>query len=316
MIEQAAVAISAFGIPLKGLSFRRIERMSMVLMAVAQVNSKKGWAAAKDLNDKVSMKTRDLIKFVNNNFQENISMGSYDDIRRKDLKFLVLSDVIVRTNPGAARNDSTRGYALNPAYSVLVRKIGSRGWEGEVKKSLSGKKTLSSMLSGKRNIPTVPVVLPSGKKLKFSPGEHNLLQKAIIEEFLPRYGFGSEVLYVGDTADKFLFLDEEKLKKLKFFELSHGELPDVVTYSPKKNWLYLIEAVHSSGPMSDTRIMELKKLTQKCKADVVFVTAFLTREAFRKFVKDVAWETEVWIADAPDHLIHFNGDKFLGPYAK
>jgi adenine-specific DNA-methyltransferase len=44
------------------------------------------------------------------------------------------------------------------------------------------------------------------------------------------------------------------------------------------------------------------------------VTAFPDRVTFRKFAKDIAWETEVWIADNPDHMIHFNGDKFLGPY--
>jgi len=316
MIHQAVDAVRAFGVPLQGLSPRRAERMAMAFMAVAQVNPKTGWVKAQDLNDHVRMKTRDIIRYVNAHFQENISPGSYDDIRRKDLKYLVLGDIVVRTHPTAARNDSNRGYALNPRYTGLVKKIGSTHWKRRAQQFMSGKKKMSDVLSPERKIPMIPIILPSGKKLKFSPGEHNLLQKKIIEEFLPRYGFGAEVLYIGDTADKFLFLDESKLQDLEFFELSHGELPDVVAYSPRKKWLYLIEAVHSSGPMSDTRILELKKLTKKCKASIVFVTAFLTRETFRKFVKDVAWETEVWIADAPDHLIHFNGDKFLGPYAK
>lgn len=316
MIDQAVAAMHAFGVPLQGLSPRRAERMAMAFMAVAQVNPKTGWVKAQDLNDHVRMKTRDIIRYVNAHFQENISPGSYDDIRRKDLKYLVLGDIVVRTHPTAARNDSNRGYALNPRYTGLVKKIGSTHWKRRAQQFMSGKKKMSDVLSPERKIPMIPIILPSGKKLKFSPGEHNLLQKKIIEEFLPRYGFGAEVLYIGDTADKFLFLDESKLQDLEFFELSHGELPDVVAYSPRKKWLYLIEAVHSSGPMSDTRILELKKLTKKCKASIVFVTAFLTRETFRKFVKDVAWETEVWIADAPDHLIHFNGDKFLGPYAK
>ncbi|MFS2517149.1 MULTISPECIES: BsuBI/PstI family type II restriction endonuclease [Parabacteroides] len=28
---------------------------------------------------------------------------------------------------------------------------------------------------------------------------------------------------------------------------------------------------------------------------------------------DIAWETEVWIAENPGHMIHFNGDRFIGP---
>ncbi len=127
-------------------------------------------------------------------------------------------------------------------------------------------------------------------------------------------GYGAEVLYIGDTAKKFLVRDEAKLKALKFFELEHGELPDIVAYSEQKNWLFLIEAVHSSGPISPIRLLELKRLAKECTADIVFVTAFLTRDTFRKFAPDIAWETEVWIADAPDHMVHFDGDKFLGPY--
>ncbi len=160
----------------------------------------------------------------------------------------------------------------------------------------------------------IPVTFPSGKKIEFTQGQHNELQKAVIEEFLPRYGYGAEVLYVGDTADKFLHIEREKLTDLKFFELGHGELPDIVAYSPQKNWLYLIEAVYSSGVISPIRLLELKKLTQECVADIIFVTSFLERKTFRKFVADIAWETEVWIADEPDHLIHFDGEKFLGAY--
>jgi hypothetical protein len=33
-----------------------------------------------------------------------------------------------------------------------------------------------------------------------------------------------------------------------------------------------------------------------------------------RYLGEIAWETEVWVADAPSHLIHFNGERFLGPY--
>ena len=179
---------------------------------------------------------------------------------------------------------------------------------------MADRPTLAERLDAARQIEIVPIKLPDGQTIQFSPGEHNLLQKAIIEQFLPRYGFGAEVLYVGDTAKKFLVKDEQKLKSLKFFELEHGELPDIVAYSSKKNWLFLIEAVHSFGPISPVRLLELKRLAKHCTADIVFITAFLNRDTFRKYAPVIAWETEVWIADAPDHMVHFDGDKFLGPY--
>lgn len=169
-------------------------------------------------------------------------------------------------------------------------------------------------LAAKRELPRIPIHLPSGIKLEFGPGEHNHLQKAIIEEFLPRYGFGAKVIYLGDAENKFLHYDQATAQEIGLAPLSHEELPDVVAYSSTKNWLYLIEAVHSSGPMSPERLMVLKPFLKNCTASPIFITAFLDRLTFRKFIADIAWETEVWIASSPDHLIHFDGEKFLGPY--
>ena len=315
LINTALYILDTFGIPIEGTP-RRLERMAIAFLASGDIKSLKELPKAKDLNSGFSLKTRDIINYVNEHFKENISSGSYDDIRRKDLKLLTIAEVVLQSNPNSATNDSTRGYSINPTYAELIRSFGNKNWEKSVKDILKNIEPLSQKLKRERQISKVEVTLPSGKQLTFSAGEHNDLQKAIIEDFLPRYGFGAEVLYVGDTTDKYLYLEKEKLEKLNFFEISHEELPDVIAYSKKKNWLYLIEAVHSSGPISEIRLLQLQNLTQGCTADIVYVTAFLNRPKFRQFISDIAWETEVWIADNPDHLVHFNGDKFLGPYKK
>lgn len=302
-----------FGIPMDSTP-RRLERMAIAFLASADIKDMTDIPKAKDLNSGYSLKTRDIIKFVNEHFGESISSGSYDDIRRKDLKLLSVAEVVLQSNPNLATNDSTRGYSINPFYSELIRSYGSTGWETKVSEKLKNTESLSQRLKREREIAKVDVMLPSGTELQFSAGKHNDLQKLIIEEFLPRYGHGSEILYVGDTSDKYLYLEKDMLEELNFFEISHEELPDVIAYSKKKNWLYLIEAVHSSGPISELRLIQLQSLTKNCKADIIFITAFLNRQKFRQFMADIAWETEVWIADNPDHLIHFNGDKFLGPY--
>ncbi|NQT63076.1 MAG: restriction endonuclease [Candidatus Marinimicrobia bacterium] len=316
VINEALHILNSLGVPLEGLTNRRLERMGIAFLAVVDVKRSKDWSLAKQSGEDWAPQTRQIIEFVNKHFSESISMGSYDDIRRKDLKLATVAGIIERSanNPDAATNNPTRGYALNPLFINVVRGYGAAGWDDDIDELLAETTTLRKRLSEKRDLKIVPVTLPNGKKLKFSLGEHNDLQKAIIEEFLPRYGFGSEVLYVGDTSKKFLVLAEEKLSDLSFFELSHDELPDVLAYSADKNWLYLIEAVHSSGPISPIRLEELKSLSANCSAEIVYVTAFLDRVTFRKFAPEIAWETEVWIADSPDHLIHFNGDKFLGPY--
>lgn len=160
----------------------------------------------------------------------------------------------------------------------------------------------------------IPIKIPGGQMLEFSQGGHNQLQREVIEEFLPRFGAGCSLLYIGDTTNKYLLREDEQLRKLGFFQLSHDELPDIIAYHPEKNWLYLIEVVYSSGPMSEERVFELKKNLTECKAELIFITAFTSRADFKKYIMDIAWESEVWTADNPEHLVHFNGDKFLGPY--
>lgn len=313
LINTTLYILESFGIPVDSTP-RRLERMAISFLACGDIKSLKDFNKVKDLNSNYSLKTRDVINYVNKHFSENISSGSYDDIRRKDLKLLTVAEIILRSNPNSATNDSTRGYCINPMYAELIKRFSSRNWTEIVSEKLQSVEPLSQKLKRQREIHKVSVTLPSGGKLEFSAGEHNDLQKSIIEDFLPRYGYGADVLYVGDTADKYLHLEKEQLEALNFFEISHEELPDVIAYSKTKNWLYLIEAVHSSGPISEIRLLQLQELTKKCKAEIVYVTAFLTRPKFRQFMVDIAWETEVWIADNPDHLIHFNGDKFLGPY--
>ncbi len=316
LLNEALFILAKLGIPLDGMKPRELEKIAMSFLAVADVKRSTDWHTVRIREGKDAIKSREIIKFLNTHFLEKISMGSYDDIRRKDLKLPVVAGIIVASanKPNAARNDPTRGFSLSPEYVAIVSRFGEPTWIEEVDEFMEDKPSLAERLAADRQLNSVPIILPDGMTLQFSPGEHNLLQKAIIEQFLPRYGFGAEVLYVGDTAKKFLVRDESKLKSLKFFELEHGELPDIVAFSSKKNWLFLIEAVHSSGPISPVRLLELKRLAKKCTAEIVYITAFLNRDTFRKFSPEIAWETEVWIADAPDHMVHFDGDKFLGPY--
>lgn len=311
LFEEAVTILASVGIPLSDKTERSLERMAMAFLAVAGVT--KHW---KEASDKRFLKTREVINFINQNFDENISSGSYDDIRRKDLKFLVVAGLVLNSSdkPDAATNDPTRGYSLSSDFKNLLHTFNTKEWQHNLSQFVENRESLDEILQRKRNINKVPIQLPNGKSLELSLGKHNDLQKAIIEEFLPRYGQGCEVLYVGDTANKRLYIEEDRLKSINFFELSHDELPDIIAYDKKRNWLYLIEAVHSSGSISEIRMLELKRLTKDCSADIIYVTAFLTKSEFRKWVTDIAWETEVWIAENPDHLIHFNGDKFLGPY--
>lgn len=298
----------------EGYSDRRKEKMACACLAVAGV--KTSLKEARSMMNGVFLRTRDVIAFENEHYGENIAMGSYDDIRRKDLKPLTDLGYVVNSADFdmAATNNPTRGYALSAPFCKLVQSYGTKSWSKTLALFTETQRKLREELERKRAAEKVPVTLPSGVDLELSAGEHNILQKRIIEDFLPEFGMGAQVLYVGDTSDKYLYRDEEALKAINFFELEHDELPDIVAYSKEKNLLFLIEAVHSSGPMSESRISALKGLLKDCPANIVFFTAFLDMKEFRKWLTQIAWETEVWIADIPHHLVHFNGCKFLDIY--
>lgn len=306
--------LGAAGIPLEGTTPRRLEKMAMACLATG--NIKTSFSEVQSADDNHFMTTRQIITFENDNFGENISSGSYDDIRRKDLLLVVQAHIVLNSSSidTQATNNPTRGYALNPLFATLIKSYGTAKWKKNLNAYKKQNKLLIDELDHKRNLEKIPVKLPSGIELKLSTGEHNMLQKSIIEDFLSRFGMGAEVLYIGDTSDKFLYMNKDVLNQISFFTLEHEELPDIVAYCKEKNLLFLIEAVHSAGPMSEIRVMKLKKQMEQCSAVPIFVTAFLNKKEFRKWVTEIAWETEVWIADNPEHMVHFNGCKFLELY--
>jgi len=155
--------------------------------------------------------------------------------------------------------------------------------------------------------------LPSSAR-RTPGGRWRLLVKAIIEVFCARWTPGAAILGIRDTRRKAVHLDSRALAALGVTLDSAAKIPDVIVHDTKRNWLLLIEAVTSTGPVDGKRRKELKDLFAGCKAGLVFVTAFENRRTMQSFVSHIAWESEVWIAEDPDHMIHFNGERFLGPY--
>lgn len=165
-----------------------------------------------------------------------------------------------------------------------------------------------------RDLHKLPCVLPDGSTLDLSPGDHSELIRDVIEQFAPRFAPASRVVYIGDTGNKGVIFDETYLAGLGVLVHERGKMPDVVLHFTDRNWLILVEAVTSVGPMDGKRHGELSHLFAASSAGLVYVTAFPHKLLMKRFVTELAWETEVWVASDPDHLIHFNGDRFLGPH--
>lgn len=314
-IEEATLILRELGIPIDTLTAKRKQHVARAFLALGAIKPSSSWSEFKNAEVHY-LTTKQILAFGRLHWGEVRSDGSYDDVRRQDLKWLTLSDIAIpaANKPNATTNDGTRGFGIHKAVALVVRRFETKSWNKSIKQFQNEWVLLSKQLARERELNLLPVTLPSGKVIKFKPDPHNQLQKTVIEQFLPRFGYGAEVLYVGDAAEKHKHKDVVKLKKLGFFDLSHEQLPDIIAYSSSKNWLYLIEVVTSANPVTEERLLLLEKRLKKSKIPRIYISAFKNRGVFRKFAADIAWETEVWLEEVPDHLVHFNGGKFLGPH--
>jgi len=257
-----------------------------------------------------------IIAFIATAYGNRYAPNTRETIRDDAVKFFVEEGLVLRNpdDPNRPTNSGKTVYQIEPSALALLRKVGTTEWPPALKEYLTSRESLKHEIARKRDLARVPVTLPDGSQVALSPGGQNPLIKAIIEHFCPAFAPGGVVLYIGDTENKFVHLETEGVTALGVILDSAAKIPDVIVHDTKRNWLLLIEAVTSAGPVDGKRRKELKDLFAGCKAGLVFVTAFESRKAMQSFVSHIAWESEVWIAEDPDHMIHFNGERFLGPY--
>lgn len=277
----------------------------LTLLAMAKLGKKTQWCKA--TNDWV--RVHDIINFIRLNYGVTYAENSRETFRKQAIHPFRTASLI--EDNGMATNSPNYRYRITSEFITVLRDMGKRKNMSLVLFT-SQHDSLIDLYASKKKMQKMPVRI-NNQDFTFSPGKHNQLQKAIIEEFAPRFAPGSECLYVGDTIQKDMVKNMEKLSQLGFEITLHDKMPDVVLYREDKDWIYFVESVTSVGPMDSKRIIEIETITDNVTAGKIYVTAFLDFSTFKKFSEQLAWETEVWIADMPDHMIHLNGDKFLGP---
>lgn len=299
-VDKIRNILIALGVPEK----QQNDLCCYVLLVMAKIYPKSKWENAQN----EWIRIHDMMSYINMFYRESPYAENTRETVRKNALHHFRTAAFVEDN-GLATNSPNYRYRLTAEFLNVLKNEGS---EESVKAFLKKHESLKSIYASKKDKQKQALSV-NGLQLMLSPGKHNKLQKAIIEDFAPRFAPNAKCLYVGDTTEKDLVKDVETLKKLGFAITLHDKMPDVVLYDEKKDWLYFIEAVTSVGPMDPKRIVELGDLTKNVKAGKIFVTAFLDFGTYKKFAADLAWDTEVWIADMPEHMIHLNGDKFLGP---
>lgn len=239
-----------------------------------------------------------------------------ETIRRFTLHQLVDAGLVEynHDNPARPVNSPKARYRVAPAALAVITSWGHSEAERLLAGYLLRLPGQVAAYQGVRELSRIPVTLPDGTAVTLSPGGQNVLLAAMVQEFCPRFTPGGQVLYLGDADSKLATFEESTLAGLGVTVDHHGKLPDLVVYVPDRGWLVLMEAASSHGPVDAKRHAELKALFAGSSAGLVFVSCFRSRVEMRRYLSDLAWETEAWTADAPDHLMHFNGERFLGPY--
>lgn len=278
-----------------------------VFIALSGIKQNSQWAEATD----EWIRIHDIIEFIRVEYNRDYAENTRETIRKNSLHQF-REAALIEDNSKPTNSPSYR-YRITKETLNVIRSFGTLFYKSAVEEFSKKHNALKDRYAnlGKRS--RIKINLGDMRFYHLSIGNHNALQKAIVEVFAPRFIPKFECLYLGDSTDRDMISNAEKLLEVGIEINSHDKMPDVILYRPDKEWLYFIEAVTTVGPISPQRLIEIKKMSRNSHCGKVFITAFLDFETFKRFSGQLAWETEVWISEQPEHLIHLDGDKLLEP---
>ncbi len=308
-LKAAHHIIVALGLP----SAQHNERSALCLLALLNLAPGKAWTESEN----PLLGITPIMDWIRTHYGKDYAPNTRETIRRQTMHQFIAAGIALYNPDQLNRsvNSPKAVYQIEPTVLELLRTFGSPTWKDALIHYLAQQETLAKRYAKERDQSRIPIQILSGKSFTLSPGEHSELIRVIIEEFASRFIPNGILVYVGDTGDKWGYFDAPLLTQLGINVDLHGKMPDVVFYYPAKNWLVLAESVTSHGSVDGKRHDELAQLFAQSTVALVYLTAFPTRIVMARYLNDIAWETEVWVADAPSHLIHFDGERFLGPYS-
>lgn len=307
-LKQALQVLVDLGMP----RAQQNERTALCLLALVNLTPTRRWTDA----EAPLIGITPIMEWAKEHYGTEYAPNTRETFRRQSMHQFIEAGVCLY-NPDSLKrpvNSPKAVYQIEPNLLKVLKLVGTAEYKMALAEFRAQRVSLIEKYAKTRRMQMVPITTKGGHEILLSPGDHSELIREIVDSFGPRYAPGGELVYVGDTGDKHGFFDKGLLTKLGVVLDGHGKLPDVVVFLRSKNWLLLIESVTSHGPVDSKRQIELARLFKDCTAGLVYVSAFPDRKTFLRYLDVIAWESEVWIADAPTHMIHFNGVRFLGPY--
>ena len=309
-IEEAIEIIKKFGMPAEQWN----ERTAYCLLSLLNVTPEKAWENAE--NPLVGITP--MIAFAKEYYNKEYAPNTRETFRRFSTHQMVQAGIVLYNpdKPDRPVNSPKAVYQISPEAFKVIKAYKTARFEALLADFIKNQSTLSAKYAHEREMNMVSVKIKENHSIQISPGKHSELIRDIIEQMTPRFLQNSSLVYVGDTGEKWGYYDQELAGSLLFNVQQHGKMPDVILYVEGKKWLVLVESVTSHGPVDSKRLIELENLFANVTADKVYISAFPDKKTFTHYAQEIAWETEAWIADNPTHMIHFDGDKFLGPHGK
>jgi len=308
LISEAQDLLRQFGFD----SIRTNKRSAMVLLALLQLKPGDAWSQAQN----PLLGTHAIMAWIANNFGVNYKPNTRETIRRFTLHQFIIGQLVEENidKPMRPMNSSKWSYRVTTEALGIIKQYRTSEFERHLAAYAHDHVFFKTLAEERLNLPKTNVRLQSGQVLHLSPGGQNMLIKSIIEDFMPRFVPRGVVLYIDDTDHGTGVINPDLMNKLDIKLKPREKAPDIIIWDRTRAWLFLIEAVSTHGPIDVTRKIELKHIFSKQFHQAVLVSCFPSRTVMRRFLSQLAWESEAWCADTPDHMIHFNGNRFMGPY--
>ena len=273
-IVEAIDILGQFGLPRAQIN----ERTAYCLLALLNITPDKAWGEAGSSLVGITP----MMDFAREYYGKDYAPNTRETFRRFSMHQMVQAGIALYNPdmPDRPTNSPKAVYQISPAALDVIKAYGSRDWTGKLAAFKSMASTLTAQYAKERLMDMVKVKIRKDLQVSLSPGKHNELIRAIIEDMAPRFIPGSTLVYIGDTGEKWGFFDDALSARLGFSVEVHGKMPDVILWQEEKNWLVLVESVTSHGPVDSKRYIELSELFSSVHADKVFISAFPDKRTF------------------------------------
>lgn len=292
---------------------RSNERSAMTLLALAHLDETVDWEYATDER----YTTRQIMDWIRDRLGVEYAPNTRETIRRQTLHQFFEGGVVYYNDddPNRAVNSPKNCYRLTPNVLSAIQSYGiTVEYDTAIRRFRDEVETWVEQQAEARDMARIPVRMPDGSEVHLSAGGQNVLIKKMVEEFCPRFIPGGIVLFIDDTDKAMGDVVASTMERLNIKIPKHGKAPDLIVWDDNKGWLFLLEACSTHGPIDVVRKRELRRLFKGAKGAPVYVSCFPSRAIMRQYLTDLAWETEAWCANDPTHMVHLDGERFLGPY--